>query len=121
MINKYAPMNEALFPAFRDRAGDGYMSANSLTKMKTLVERQTGTTFELRACRRTFGQNLIDQGASVESVSILLGHSTTKTTETYYARKRQEDAIREVNGIWSQNNRYVNKLIETGKYLSGYA
>ena len=97
------------------------MSANSLTKMKHLVELQTNTTFELRACRRTFGQNLIDQGASVESVSILLGHSTTKTTETYYARKRQDAAILEVNGIWSQSQNAVNKLIENRKYLSGYA
>jgi len=89
--------------------------------MKHLVELQTNTKFELRACRRTFGQNLIDQGASLESVSILLGHTTTKTTETYYARKRQDAAILEVNNIWSQPNKYVNKLIENGKYLSGYA
>ncbi|HXZ23979.1 MAG TPA: hypothetical protein VEH08_04510, partial [Methanomassiliicoccales archaeon] len=115
------PMNQALFPAFRDREGDGYLSSNSLQKMKSLVEEQTKTKFELRACRRTFGQNLIDQGASVESVSILLGHCTTKTTETYYARKRQDDAIREVSTLWSQSNKCVNKLIETGKYLSGYA
>ena len=34
-----------------------------------------------------FGQNPIDQGATVESTSVLLGHNATKTTETYYALK----------------------------------
>jgi len=121
MITKHDPMNQALFPALRNKQGDGSMSQNSLTEMKHLVEQQTNTKFELRACRRTFGQNLIDQGASVETVSVLLGHNTTKTTETYYARKRQDAAILEVNSIWSQPNNAVNKLIETGKYLSGYA
>jgi site-specific recombinase XerD len=113
MITKHDPMNQALFPAIRSPKGDGRIGEKGLNKMKHKVELQTSTTFQLRACRRTFGQNLIDQGASIESVSVLLGHNTTKTTETYYARKRQDAAIREVKGIWSQPNYAVNKLIET--------
>ena len=35
--------------------------------------------------RRTFGSILINQGMRLEAVSKLLGHSSTKVTETYYA------------------------------------
>jgi len=125
VVAKWCPMNQALFPAINDSKGDGYLSSNSLRKLKRIVEADTGTTFELRACRRTFGQNLIDQGATIETVSVLLGHSTTKTTETYYARKKQDAAILEATRIWDQKPPNApsakTPLIEPEKYLSGYA
>jgi len=125
MISKRCPMTQALFLALNDKDGDGYFSSNSLRKLKRIVEAETGTKFELRACRRTFGQNLIDQGASIETVSVLLGHSTTKTTENYYARKKQDAAIMEATSIWEQkppnHPSAKNILIERKEYLSGYA
>ena len=39
------------------------------------------------ALRRTYGQTLIDRGVSVDSVSLMLGHDSTVTTENYYCRK----------------------------------
>ncbi len=63
--------------------------------MKSIVEKEIGIEFDLRACRRTYGQMAIDEGLDLDTVSVLMGHNTTKTTETYYCRKRPETAIRE--------------------------
>jgi len=87
MVSRYAPMNEALFPALGDK-GDGYFSGNKMLSMKNIVERETGVKFDFRACRRTFGQTCIHMGTNVESVSLLLGHSSTRTTESHYCRRR---------------------------------
>jgi integrase/recombinase XerD len=95
-----APLNDALFPAIGDKE-DGYFAANSLSMLKKLVEDDIGAKFELRACRRTFGQGCIDGGASIEAVSKALGHATTKTTETYYCRKTEDAAIRELQASWN--------------------
>lgn len=95
---KGAPAVRALFPALED-LGDGYFSPNSLGRLKRIVEEGVGSRFELRACRRTFGQGCIDEGMPVETVSLLLGHATSKTTESYYCRKRQDAAIREAQAF----------------------
>jgi integrase/recombinase XerD len=122
MVTERAPTNEALFPALSD-SGDGKFSNNHMLVLKGIVEAETGVRFDFRACRRTFGQMCIDNGASVESVSILLGHSTTKTTESHYCRKREDTAIKEVLEIFDpERSRVAEKpLIENEKYMSGYA
>lgn len=43
----------------------------------------------------TYGQKAIDENLPPESVSLLLGHNTTKTTESYYCRKRPDKAVQE--------------------------
>jgi len=43
----------------------------------------------------TAGQIAKDRGASIEAVARALRHSTTKTTERYYARVQTEDAFAE--------------------------
>jgi integrase/recombinase XerD len=82
MIAKEAPTCEALFPAIQDvkKGGDGYYSQNSLTRPRAKVIAQTGVHFDSRACRRTFGQKNVDMGVPIESVSRMMGHSSTKTT-----------------------------------------
>jgi len=122
MISKYAPHNEALFPALRDK-GDGFLSSQSQRMLKKIVSDETGIDFELRACRRTFGQLCIDRGAQVETVSLLLGHQSTKTTEGYYCRKREDVALREISEIWKPTESIgaKNLLIENKNDLSGYA
>ena len=52
--------------------------------------------FKWKDFRSTFCQRSIDNGAKVESVSVLLGHSSTKITETYYGRIRNDKAMEEV-------------------------
>ena len=84
--------NPYLFPT--DLNANGYLSQNSIRIGKQLVEKETGTEFELRACRRTYGQKAIDENLPPESVSLLLGHNTTKTTESYYCRKRPDKAAK---------------------------
>ncbi len=122
MVSKHAPMNEALFPALGDKS-DGYFSENKLLALKNVVERKTGVKMDFRACRRTYGQTCLDRGANVESVSLLLGHSSTRTTESHYCRRREDTAIREVLELFDhERTRIADKpLIEREKYLSGYA
>ena len=122
-VDKKCPMNQALIPALRDEP-DGFFSTNGIEKLKGLVERKTGIKFDLRTCWRTYGQILPDGGLHVESVSPFMGHSTTKTTEIYYARKKQGAAILEATRIWDQKppnaQSTKNPLIEPEKYLPGY-
>ena len=90
--------SDALFFAFKD--GHGFMSGNSVRKAKKLVEQDLGIKFEIRDCRRAFGQYYLNNGVAVDSVSVLMGHSSTKTTEGYYCRLREEDAIKAVKNRW---------------------
>ncbi len=89
MVGTYSSLNEALFPAIYDD-GDGFLSTNGIEELKGIVEKEVGFSFDLRACRRTFGQMCLDQGISVEAVSIALGHAPTKTTENFYCRKKED-------------------------------
>ncbi|MDD1767144.1 MAG: hypothetical protein LUQ27_01065, partial [Methanomassiliicoccales archaeon] len=75
-------------------------------------------------CRRTYGQKAIDEGLNLDAVSILMGHKTTKTTETYYCRKRPETAIREAQTIWMQGNSHPGAKtpkIDFKNEVTGYA
>jgi integrase len=53
--------------------------------------------------RDTFAVRLLEAGRSLETVQMLLGHSSIKTTEQHYApwvRSRADMLIREVMGMW---------------------
>jgi integrase/recombinase XerD len=104
MISKRASLNEALFPTFGDE-GDGYLSTNGVEKLKKIVQSEVGFSFDLRTCRRTFGQRCLDKGANFEAVSIVLGHSSIKTAEGYYCRKREDIALAEIKSVWTAENR----------------
>jgi integrase len=115
--------NEALFPALMDK-GDGYLSSNSLIELKAIVEAEIGSRFDFRMCRRTYGQMAIDEGLPTDSLSVLMGHKTTKTTETYYARKRPEVAIRDAQDLWKQIKSIPSaraSKIEFKNEVTGYA
>ena len=123
LVAEKCPGNLALFPALRANE-TGHLSSNSLQKLKGLVEKETGIKFDLRACRRTFGQLSIDQGLNLDAVSVLMGHNTTRTTENHYARKGQETAIREAQERWKpvQNDPGAkNPKIEFKNEVTGYA
>jgi integrase/recombinase XerD len=100
LVKTKCPGNIALFPALTDRKGDGYFATNSLQKLKALVEKDSGINFDFRKCRRTFGQMAFDKGMTSDSVSLLMGHNSTKTTEEYYGRRKIEMAIREAQQLW---------------------
>ncbi len=71
----------------------GHMSENSARKLKSHIEETLGVKFELRDCRRRYAQNFVDRKLSIEEVSLLLGHRSTRTTELAYGRKKETVAI----------------------------
>ena len=104
LVNQYITNVEALFPALQDiqKGGDGYFASNSLTKLRSRVTEDSGITFDLRACRRTFGQENVNMGVPLDAVSRMMGHSNTKTTEKYYCRKTNDTAILEAQQIYAK-------------------
>ncbi len=61
--------------------------------------------FQLRAGRRAFGQRLLDSGNRIEDVSVAMGHSSTKTTEGYYARNSENQVIKRILRNQTNNHR----------------
>jgi integrase len=129
MIVNHAPNCIALFPAFKDLdyGGDGFYSQQNQCVLRKIVKSETGVEFDGRACRRTYGQVSIDTGVPLDAVSRMLGHATTKTTETYYCRKTSDAAIAEAQQIWNgqlqipQLPKVNSPQIENKKWLPGYA
>ncbi len=80
--------SRSMFPPLMNE--NEFYSQQAFCKMKKLVEEELGAKFELRAARRAFGQNLLDSGNRIEDVSVAMGHASTKTTEGYYARNRED-------------------------------
>lgn len=72
-----APLNKALFPALGDKRGDGYYSMNGVTDLRAIVKTITGVDFDMRGCRRTFGQTAIDAGVPLDSVARMMGHASS--------------------------------------------
>ena len=91
-------ISKALFPSPDSK--DGFLAANTLRDIKRIVESDVGERFDFRKLRRTFGQQLVDSDIDIESVSVAIGHSTTKTTELYYARRKSEAANAKIRSTW---------------------
>lgn len=70
--------------------------------LKGMIERRTHVSFSWKDYRSTFCQWLIDRGATLQSVSKIMGHSTTRTTELHYGRIKDSRAIEEINRILSE-------------------
>mgnify|MGYP003828435005 CR=1 FL=1 len=128
-LEKERIITDLLFPAIQDikKKGDGSFSINGTTMLRTIVMRETGVKFDLRACRRTYGQVGIDDGVELDTVSIMLGHANTRTTETYYARKKNEAAVADARKVWGSNATVSTApeantpLIDKKSWISGYA
>jgi len=90
--------SEFLFP---NSKGGPFVSQSFRTAKEMIVE-GSGVCFDFRTARRTYAQYLIDEGFPLEEVSIILGHSDTKTTERSYGRPRNDRVVRKVIDHWSQ-------------------
>jgi integrase/recombinase XerD len=121
---------EPLIPSFSPRGKAGFYTSQGISSIKRAVERKAGVKFEIRTLRRTYGQILLDRGVLIDTVSKSMGHSSTKTTEMYYCRKSDAMVRDEIDRAWSSADssedskktaKCKNDLIETEKYLSGYA
>lgn len=93
------PVPQALFPAPGDVHG-GYLSSNGIDEIINVVCRDLEIDIDMRMCRRTFGQKYLDKGLDIESVSVLMGHSSTRTTENFYSRKRNDKAMDAAKKTW---------------------
>ena len=91
---------EALIP--NDR-GAYYSEAGwRRRRLKTFAEAGIGQA-NFRELRPTFAQRLKDRGAPIEMVSKALRHSSTATTERFYARIRSERAWLELERVWESS------------------
>ena len=74
---------------------DGFnkLSDKTIRQIRNIAEQDLGLRFDGRKCRRSYGQYLKDHDIDIETVSSFMGHSTTKTTEQYYARISPELAM----------------------------
>ena len=70
--------------------------------MKELVSDETGIEFDLRTCRRTFGQRLVDRGVDIESVSKVMGHVNPVITSEVYCNKREDAAIASIKDVYGR-------------------
>jgi len=81
------------------------IAANSLRRYKSSVEKELGIEITFQAGRRTYGQWLIDDKVPAETVSLHMGHRTSKTTETFYARQRESVALEITKRIWEERRK----------------
>lgn len=111
---------EPLIPRQR---GDGYYSANHFEQIAMEVRALSGVDFDFRSLRRTYGQNLLNRGVQLSTVSLMLGHASTLTTEKYYCRKDADSARLEVVRAFEESApgpKFNPPLIDKKPGLTGY-
>ena len=87
------------------------------------VRMRSGVAFSVHTLRRTYGQNLLNRGVGIESVTVALGHSSTLTTEKHYCRKDSDSARLEIAQAYQrlENVSFAKSRIERNENLAGYA
>jgi hypothetical protein len=91
---------------------------NSWTKR---IMEKTGVQFTPHGLRRTYGQMLLDRGVDIQTVSLMLGHGSTNTTERHYCRKNEDDARTEVLEAFRQSPSTNSPKLTPRNELAGYA
>jgi integrase len=95
------PYCEALFPfVTKGKRKVCYWSQPMWGKLKAHIELASGIRFRWKDFRPTLAQSCKDAGAPIEAISKVLRHSSSKTTERYYARIRPESAFSQVKSAW---------------------
>lgn len=92
--------NAPLVPRFKH---DGVVQWSDavLHNVKCEVARELGLEFDFRSLRRAFGQNAVDRGANIASVSRALGHTSIVTTERSYARLKVDQAYADLEKVYA--------------------
>ncbi|MBR4227028.1 MAG: site-specific integrase, partial [Candidatus Methanomethylophilaceae archaeon] len=70
--------------------------------------------FDLRGCRRTFGQMAIDDGQDIHDVSLVMGHSSVVTTQRHYCDKDERRASRDMLEQWREKRNANGGHIQRG-------
>lgn len=91
---------EPMFPYISKKGKTSYWDFRMWNKLKVHIELASGIRFQWRELRPTFAQFAKDQGAPIEAISKCLRHTSTRTTELYYARIRDENAFSLVRQAW---------------------
>lgn len=82
-----------------DNGGVPY-SINAFGVWRRRICEDLGFAFDYRVLRATYGQMMLDEGLPIEVVSVLLGHASSRVTETYYARVRRSQAVSRALDLW---------------------
>ena len=101
-VEDHCPHVRALFPGGTSEGG--YMASNTARCLKHDVEKDIGMEFDLRGCRRTYGQRLIDRGVDIESVSKIMGHKNTMTTEDAYCSLGEDKALDRISRAYRESD-----------------
>ncbi|MBP5203211.1 MAG: site-specific integrase, partial [Candidatus Methanomethylophilaceae archaeon] len=98
-LEKAGKREDALFPPLKKKGG--YLSYGRIRTLKSFVEEDLGFRFELRKCRRTFGQRALNEGQEIHDVSLVMGHSSVATTQGEYCDKDLHEASRDMQKFWN--------------------
>jgi len=99
-----------------------HIDGSTVDEWKRGVVARSGVRFTAHGLRRTYGQMLLNRGVNIETVSVMLGHSSTRTTETHYCRKTADSARQEVIRAMQSPMPTVNSpKLTANRDLAGYA
>lgn len=112
-----------LIPAYH-RGAVGFYSSGKFRELKKIVQSRLPADFpdfSLKTFRASFCQMNIDRDPSLTSdVSYAMGHASTRTTEAFYGRIKQDKALERIQRAWEQASAEKREIDE--KYgVSGYA
>jgi integrase len=107
---------------------DSCYSSNAFRKLKKEVQELAGVEFKLKDFRPTFAQRSIDLDPNLlPDVSTMLGHSSVKTTQRYYAQISCDHAAKRLESAWAKElqgeQQYPGdktNLIDSEKWRTGY-
>ncbi len=94
--------HEALVPYRTNRGAVRCFTQGEWGKLKALLEEISGVKFKLKGFRSTFCQQAIDGGAKLASVSKIMGHSSSATTEKFYGRIKDKAACNDIQRAWKE-------------------
>ena len=104
-----------------------YYTVSAFTHIKAAIAEASSVQFKLKDYRATFAQRCIDLDPNLLTpVSKALGHKSSVTTETFYARIGEAPAIKKIQDAWervvvAQAPKPQFPLIERKEWLTGYA
>ncbi|HEX9908880.1 MAG TPA: site-specific integrase [Thermoplasmata archaeon] len=99
-----------------------HVDSGTVDSWKAEIVARSGVRFSAHGLRRTYGQMLLDRNVSIETVSVMLGHNSTQTTERHYCRKTADSARLEVIRAMQSPMPTVNSPKLTPRPdLAGYA
>lgn len=84
---------------YKGRNGLTHWPEGNWNDIKRSVTAFSGIYFKWKDYRSSFCQLAIDKGANLQAVSKVMGHKTSATTESYYGRIRDLDAIKEIDRV----------------------